>query len=135
LAILVAIPHLGHVPAIIENQPDGLDSEIISSIELSPPNRQHLAVAEVAILMINKMSLSETLKWRARAGQARRIASMLSPRDAALVEAYARECEDCARAASIEGAGVNKRLLIESRRRDNQTFLSPARSRRPNQAA
>jgi hypothetical protein len=122
-------------PAIIENQPDGLDSEIISSIELSPPNRQHLAVEKVAILMISKVSLSETLMWRTRAGQARRIASMLSPRDAALVEAYARECEDCARAASIEGAGVNKRLSIETRRKDDQTFRSPARSRRPNQAA
>jgi hypothetical protein len=51
---------------MIENQPDGLDSEIISRIELSPPNRQHLAVAEVAILMINKMNLSETVMWRAR---------------------------------------------------------------------
>jgi hypothetical protein len=114
---------------------DGLDSRIISSIELSTPNRQHLAIKEAAILVISKQSLSETLMWRARAGRARRIASMLSPRDAALVEAYARECEDCARAASIEGAGVNKRLSVGSRRRDNQTFISSARSRRPNQAA
>jgi hypothetical protein len=29
---------------------------------------------------------------------------MLSPQDAALVEAYARECDDIARASSIEGA-------------------------------
>jgi hypothetical protein len=87
LTILVAIPHTGQAPAIIENQPDGLDSQVISSIELSPPSRQHHAIKEVAILMISKMSLSETLMWRARAGQARRIASMLSPRDAALVEA------------------------------------------------
>jgi hypothetical protein len=123
------------VPAIIENHPDGLDSEIISSIELSPASRQHLAVEEAAILMISKASLSETRMWRARAGQARRIASMLPPRDAALVETYARECEDCARAASIEGAGVDKRLSIETRRRDDHTFLSPATSRRPNQAA
>jgi hypothetical protein len=43
--------------------------------------------------MISKAGLSETLTWRARAGQARRVASMLSPRDAALVEAYARECD------------------------------------------
>jgi hypothetical protein len=89
LTILVAIPHTGQAPAIIENQPDGLDSEVISSIELSPPSRQHLAIKEVAILMISKMSLSETLMWRARAGQARRIASMMCPRDAALVEAKA----------------------------------------------
>ena len=54
------------------------------------------------ILTVIKLSLSEALLWRARAGQARRVAGMLSPRDAALLEAYARECEDCARAASIE---------------------------------
>ena len=40
--------------------------------------------------------------WRARAGQARRVAGMLSPRDAALLEAYARECEDRARAPKGE---------------------------------
>jgi hypothetical protein len=118
-----------------ENQHDGLDSGIISSIELSASNRQHPAVVEVAILMISKESLSETMMWRARAAQARRIASMLSPRDAALVEAYARECDDCARAASIEVAGANKRLSIATRRRDNQTSVLPARSRRPDQAA
>src|SRR5258705_11674032 len=42
---------------------------------------------------------SGTMLWRARAGQARRVAGMLSPRDAALLEAYSRECEDSARAA------------------------------------
>jgi hypothetical protein len=35
----------------------------------------------------DKMGLSDTLMWRARAGQARRVAGMLSPRDAALLEA------------------------------------------------
>jgi hypothetical protein len=120
---------------MIENHPDGLDCGTISSIELSAPNRQHPAVAKAAILMISKISQSETLMWRARAGQARRIASMLSPRDAALVEAYASECEDCARAAAIDSAGANKRPSIEARRRDNQTFPSPARRRRSNQAA
>src|SRR6266851_1307951 len=68
-----------------ENQLDGLDSGIISSIEHSPPIRQHFAVEQGVILMISKAGLSETLMWRARAGQARRVASMLSPRDAALV--------------------------------------------------
>ena len=52
------------------------------------------AVEQGVILMISKAGLSETLMWRARPGQARRVASMLSPRDAALVEAYARECDD-----------------------------------------
>ena len=86
----------------VENQLDGLDSAIISSIEHSPPIRQHFAVEQGVILMISKAALSETLMWRARAGQARRVASMLSPRDAALVEAYARECDDSARAASSQ---------------------------------
>src|SRR5216684_1557765 len=45
--------------------------------------------------MISKAGLSETLMWRARAGQARRVASMLSPRDAALVEAYAGQFICC----------------------------------------
>ena len=81
------------------------------------------------------MGLSETLLWYARAGQARRIASMSSPRDAALVEAYARECEAQARVASIEGIKVNTRQSVEIRRRDSQRFESPARGRLPNQAA
>jgi hypothetical protein len=85
--------------------------------------------------MISKAGLSETLMWRARAGQARRVASMLSPRDAALVEAYARECDDSARAASIEGARVDARRSVEIQRRDDRSFRAPAKSPRPNQAA
>jgi len=80
------------------------------------------------------MGLSETLMWRARAGQARRIGLMLSPGDAALLEAYARECEDCGRAASIENAGVNSGLSVEVRR-DGLTFRAPARSRLSGHAA
>src|SRR5258706_8517070 len=45
--------------------------------------------------------------------QARRVAGMLSPRDAAILEAYARECEDCARTASIESARANRRLSVD----------------------
>ncbi len=41
---------------------------------------------------------SETQVWNARAAQARRLASMLSPGDAALLEAYATECDDRVRA-------------------------------------
>jgi hypothetical protein len=63
LAVLVAPPHLDHVPTTIENQSDGLDSRTISSIELSRASRQHLTVEEAAILMISKTSLSETLMW------------------------------------------------------------------------
>jgi hypothetical protein len=53
-----------------------------------------------AILMANKASPSETLAWCPRAAQARRVARMLSPRDAQLAEAYAVEREDQAREAS-----------------------------------
>ena len=49
--------------------------------------------------MVSKVSPSETLAWWARAAQARRVASMLSPRDAQLAEAFAVECEDQAREA------------------------------------
>ncbi len=119
----------------VENQLDRLDSEIISSIDHSPPIRQHFAVEQGVILMISKAGLSETLMWRARAGQARRVASMLSPRDAALVEAYARECDDSARAASIEGARVDTRRSVEIQRRDDRSFRAPAKSPRPSQAA
>jgi hypothetical protein len=85
--------------------------------------------------MANKVGLSEALMWHARAGQARRVASMLSQRDAALVEAYAKECEDCARAASIEGARVNNGRSVEPHRRDDRAARSPTKRRLPNQAA
>ena len=87
------------------------------------------------ILTVTKMGLSETLLWRFRAGQARRVAGMLSPRDAAILEAYARECEDCARTASIESARANRRLSVDIQRRDDQNFRSLVRNRLPNQAA
>jgi hypothetical protein len=75
-------------------------------------------VEEVAILMISKTGLSETLVWRARAEQARRVASMLSLRDAAVVETYARECEDFAHASSIDCARVNTLVSIAPQRKD-----------------
>jgi hypothetical protein len=50
--------------------------------------------------MASTVNPSETLAWWARAAQARRVAGMLSPRDAQLAEAYAVECEDQAREAS-----------------------------------
>jgi hypothetical protein len=84
--------------------------------------------------MVTKVSMAETLLWRARAGQARRVAAMLSPRDAALLEAYARECEDRARAASIEGARANARLSVDIPR-DDQNLRSLAKSRLRNHAA
>jgi hypothetical protein len=44
--------------------------------------------------MASKATPSETRALWARAAQARRVAGMLSPRDARLAEAYAIECED-----------------------------------------
>ncbi len=87
------------------------------------------------ILTVTKLGLSETMLWCARAGQARRVAVMLSPRDAALLEAYARECEESARAASIESARANTRLSVDIQRRDDQNLRSLVRGRLPNQAA
>ncbi len=40
------------------------------------------------------VGLSEAQVWHARAAQARRIGSMLSASDAALLESYAKECEE-----------------------------------------
>jgi hypothetical protein len=94
-----------------------------------------LSLEKALILTVTKMGLSETLLWRARAGQARRVAGMLSPRDAALLEIYARESEDCAGAAFIESARANSRLSADIQYRDDQNFRSVTRSRLPNQAA
>jgi hypothetical protein len=60
------------------------------------------------ILMANKASPSETLAWCAR-----RVARMLSPRDAQLAEAYAVECEDQAREAS-GGLRSARSALVQS---------------------
>jgi hypothetical protein len=118
-----------------KNQPDGLDSGIITSIELRSPRCQHLAARDTVILNVTQSGLSETLLWHARAGQARRVAGMLSSRDAALLEAYARECEDRAGAASRENARANVRPSANIQRRDDQSLRSPATSRRPNRTA
>ena len=53
--------------------------------------------------MATKAGPSETLALWARAAQARRVAGMLSPKDAQLAEAYAAECEQQARDASFKG--------------------------------
>ena len=67
-----------------------------------------------AILMASKASQSETIAWWARAAQARRVAGMLSPRDAQLAEAYAVECEDQAREASSNGLRSARLALAQS---------------------
>ncbi len=60
--------------------------------------------------MASKATPSETLAWWARAAQARRIACLLSPRDAQVAEAYAVECEGHARAASFGGRSLSPAL-------------------------
>jgi hypothetical protein len=47
--------------------------------------------------MMRDAGPSESLTWWGRAAQARRVATMLSPQDARLAEAYAAECENQAR--------------------------------------
>ncbi len=66
------------------------------------------------ILMASKAGPSETLAWWARAAQARRVAGMLSPRDARLAEAYALECEDQAREASFGGLRSARSAVVQS---------------------
>ena len=60
--------------------------------------------------MASKATPSETLAWWARAVQARRVAGMLSPRDAQMAEAYAEECEDQARESSFRSFRSKKCL-------------------------
>ena len=83
---------------------------------------------------MTQLGLSEILRWHARAGQARRIAGMLSPRDAALVEAYAKECEDCARAASTEHSAYSYRST-QSQQLQDQALGSSGPGRLPKRAA
>jgi hypothetical protein len=83
-----------------ENHRDGLVSRTFSRIELLTTAHQCSSGKREVILMVGRASPSETLAWWARAAQARRVAGMLSPRDAQLAEAYATECEDQARGAS-----------------------------------
>jgi hypothetical protein len=72
------------------------------------------AEEEQVILMASKASPSETLVWWARAAQARRVTGMLSPPDARLAEAYAVECEDQAREASIGGLRSARSAIVQS---------------------
>ena len=83
--------------------------------------------------MASKLALSESLAWWTRAAQARRIASMLPPRDAKLAEAYAAECEHQARAISAESTRPRS-SSVRSQRSVDPTFKS-VRHPSPEQAA
>jgi hypothetical protein len=99
---------------------DGLDSCQISRIELLEPADHRLMVNGRAILMATNLGPSESLTWWVRAAQARRIATMLTPRDAQLAEAYARECEDQAR--GVSGDGIQAGSSASSHRVVNPAF-------------
>jgi hypothetical protein len=64
--------------------------------------------------MASNAGPSETLSWSARAAQARRVAGMLSPRDAQLAEAFAVECEDQARGASLAAIRSARSTIAQS---------------------
>ena len=65
------------------------------------------------IPMAIKTAPSGTLAWWARGAQARRVAGMLSPRDAQIAEAFAAECEDEARAASRDSLPYRRSAFVQ----------------------
>ncbi|MEA2985293.1 MAG: hypothetical protein QOD94_1547 [Alphaproteobacteria bacterium] len=56
-----------------------------------PP--QPARMGQTAILFPQGLKQDDARAWLARAAQARRVALMLAPGDAAILEAFARECE------------------------------------------
>jgi hypothetical protein len=54
---------------------------------------QPVGMGQTAILFPDGLQQDGARAWLARAAQARRIALMLAPGDAAVLEAFARECE------------------------------------------
>jgi hypothetical protein len=54
---------------------------------------------EAILLCVETNAVAASQRWLTRAIQARRIAATLPVKDAAIVEAYARECEAEARRA------------------------------------
>jgi hypothetical protein len=72
--------------------------------------------------MAIKTAPSGSLAWWARGAQARRVAGMLSPRDAQIAETFAAECEDEARAASLNGLHRRRSAFVQ---RPIRSFHSP----------
>jgi hypothetical protein len=80
---------------------DGLESGIKSRIAINRFAGNPVLQLEEAILMLASNSLTDAPQaWVMRAERARRIATMLSRRDAEAIEAYAMECEARARQAA-----------------------------------
>ncbi len=65
---------------------------------------QPVGMGQTAILYPHGLKQDSVGAWLARAEQARRIASMLAASDAAILEAFARECEAAARPARKRAA-------------------------------
>ena len=57
------------------------------------PAAQPVRMGQTAILVTHGSQQEAAVTWLARAAQARRIALMLAPGDAAILERFARECE------------------------------------------
>jgi hypothetical protein len=73
---------------------DGLETGEMARTVLRLFSRQHLQWSPLMSRAMAEIQSCDPSIWRARAAQARRIASMLLGRDAEMVEAYARECDE-----------------------------------------
>jgi hypothetical protein len=79
---------------------DGLESARKSRIEIDKlAGNPVLTVEEVILMAASDRRADASQAWAMRAERARRIATMLSVKDAEAIEAYARECEARARQA------------------------------------
>jgi len=77
-----------------ESPRDGLGSSIKSRIEINKlAGNPVLTVGEVILMAAFNSRIDAPQAWVVRAERARRIASMLSMKDAEAIEAYAKECE------------------------------------------
>ena len=88
-----------------ENRAHGLESKRKSRIEIRTlVGNPALALEEVIPMLASIGSIDSAqvcaAAWRLRAERARRLGFMLSQRDAAAIEAYAKECEARARQAA-----------------------------------
>ena len=118
-----ALQLIPYIRVAAENQLHGLDSRQFSRIEVL--TLAHQCSPWKGRVMASKASPSETLAWWTRAAQARRVAGMLSLRDARLAEAYAVECEDQAREAS--SGGLRSARLASARSVANPVSISTGR--------
>jgi hypothetical protein len=90
---------------------DGLGSGKKSRIVIKRFAGNPVLLFEEAILMLASSSPTDAPQsWVMRAERARRIATMLSRRDAEAIEAYAMECEARARQAS-ERQSIERRAV------------------------